>query len=73
MNCKKKLDKKKFGLNLYRLFLESNCTYEYVAEFLELKSPRVIYEWTKGTKMPNHENLMNLALLFKVHIEDILS
>lgn len=73
MNCKRTLDKQKVGLNLYRLLDESNYTYEYVAEFLMLSSPRVIYEWTKGTKMPTIENLMNLADLFEVRIEDILS
>ena len=73
MNYKQKLDKQKVGLNLYRLIDESNYTYEYVAEFLMLSSPRVIYEWTKGTKMPTLENLMNLANLFEVRIEDILS
>ena len=72
MNYKQKLDKKKFGLNLYRLLDASNYTYEYVAEFLMLKSSRVIYDWTKGTKMPTVENLMNLAFLFQVHMEDIL-
>ena len=73
MNYKRTLDKQKVGLNLYRLLEESNYTYEYVAEFLMLNSPRVIYEWTKGTKMPTIENLMNLAELFEVRIEDILS
>lgn len=73
MNYKQKLDKQKVGLNLYRLLDESNYTYEYVAEFLMLKSTRVIYEWTKGTKMPNTENFMNLAKLLNVHMEDILS
>ena len=73
MNYKQKLDKQKVGLNLYRLIDESNYTYEYVAEFLMFSSPRVIYEWTKGTKMPTIENLMNLANLFDVRIEDILS
>ncbi len=73
MNYKIKLNKQKIGLNLYKLIDESPFTYEYVADFLELRSPRVIYEWTKGSKMPTVENLMNLAQLFQVHIEDILS
>ena len=41
MNCKQKPDKQKVGLNLYRLFRESNYTYEYMSEFLMLMSPRV--------------------------------
>lgn len=73
VNHKKQLDKKKIGEKLYKLIHASPYTYEYVAEFLELKSARVIYEWTNGTKTPNTENLWNLAELLNVHMEDILS
>jgi transcriptional regulator with XRE-family HTH domain len=68
-----KLDKKKIGLNLYKLINEADCTVESVAEFLMLKSPRVIYEWEKGTKMPRIEKLYNLSLFLNVSMEDILS
>ena len=73
MNYKRKLDKKKIGLNLYKLFASSNHTYDAVAEFLMLKTSRVIYDWFDGKKMPSTENLWNLAEFFNVHIEDILS
>ena len=69
----KKLDKKKIGLNLYKLINEANCSVESVAEFLMLKSPRVIYEWQQGTKMPRIEKLYNIARFFNVNMEDILS
>lgn len=73
MNHKQRLDRKRIGLNLYRLLDESDYTHEYVADFLELKSPRVIYDWTSGKKLPSIENLWNLTLLFNVRMEDILS
>lgn len=73
MNCKRKIDKKATGNNLYRLIKESEMTYFEIADFLDLQTPRVIYDWTNGIKLPTVENLYNLAELFNVRIEDILS
>ena len=72
MNYKLKVDKKATGLRLYRLMEGSKFTREEIAEFLELNSPRVIYDWTSGIKLPSTENLLNLAKLLNVRIEDIL-
>ena len=46
--------------------------YEKVAEELGLQSPRVIYEWTNGNKLPSLVRLVNLSVLLGVHIEDLL-
>ena len=72
MNQKKKLDKIKTGLNLYHLIESSGITRTQIAEYLELESVRVIYDWTRGAKMPSLENLLNLSILLHVSIEDIL-
>lgn len=72
MNYKAKLNKEETGLRIYYAISNSSFTYEDIAEFLELKSPRVIYEWTKGVKMPSLENLINLTQLLHVQVEDIL-
>ena len=73
MNCKNKIDKKATGHKLYRLIEKSEMTYVQIAEYLDLQSPRVIYEWVNGKKLPSTENLYNLANLFQVQMEDILS
>ncbi len=73
MNCKKKVDKRATGLRLYHLIENSGYTREEIAFFLELNSPRVMYDWLNGAKLPSTENLLNLASLFKVQIEDILA
>ena len=73
MNRKNKIDKKATGHKLYRLIEQSEMTYAEIAEYLGLQSPRVIYEWVAGTKLPSIENLYNLANLFQVKMEDILS
>ena len=72
MNCKNKIDKKATGHRLYRLIEESKMTYAEIAEYLGLQSPRIIYEWISGKKLPSTENLYNLADLFQVRMEDIL-
>lgn len=71
MNCKRKIDKSATGLKLYRLIKESGLTYAEIAEYLELQTPRVIYDWINGNKLPSTENLYNLAELFNVQIEDM--
>ena len=73
MGYKLRVDKKATGLNIYRLLEYSELTREGVAEFLELTSPRVIYDWMNGIKLPSTENLLNLAKLFNVQVEDILA
>ena len=73
MNYKLKVDKKKTGLQLYILIEKSGYSREEIADFLELSSPRVIYDWASGKKLPGIENLLNLARLFDVHVEDILA
>ncbi len=73
MNCKQSIDRKATGLKLYRLIQQSGMTYADIASYLGLQTPRVIYEWTNGNKLPSTENLYNLAILFHVHMEDILS
>lgn len=73
MNCKNKIDKKATVHKLNRLIEKSEMTYAQISEYLDLQSPRVIYEWVNGTKLPSTENLYNLDNLFQVQMEDILS
>ena len=73
MDCKLKVDKRATGLNIYRLIERSGVSREQIAEFLQLKSPRVIYDWANGIKLPSTENLLNLAKLLNVQVEDILA
>lgn len=59
--------------NLIRTYIaKTDLTYEKLADLLQLNTPRVIYDWLSGKKLPNVENLYNLALIFNVKIEDLL-
>ncbi len=73
MDYKLKVDKRATGLKIYTFIEKSEFTKEEIAEFLELNSPRVIYDWVNGIKLPSTENLLNLAKLFNVQVEDILA
>lgn len=66
------LDKVSTGLKIRKLRISFALNHEELAELLQLKSPRVIYCWESGTKIPNVENLCNLALIFNVKMEDLL-
>jgi len=66
------LDKKLTGRKIGSLIATSKFTYEEVASVLGLASPRVIYEWVSGRKLPSIENLANLARMFNVKMEDVI-
>ena len=64
------LDKKKTGLLIRDAIM---ITIEGISVLLELSTPRVIYEWMSGNKLPSLENLVNLSLMFDVKIEDLVA
>ena len=66
------LDRKLTGRKIGSLIITSDFTYEEVAYALGLNSSRVIYEWISGRKLPNIENLANLARMFNVRMEDVI-
>ena len=72
MNYKRQVNRRATGLKIYSLIEQSRYTREDIAEFLELTSSRVIYDWINGMKLPTVVNLVNLAMLLNVRVEDIL-
>ena len=67
------LDKEETGRNIRSLIARSTFTYDEISEMLELSSPRVIYAWSSGKKLPSIENLANLAIIFNVKMEVIVA
>ena len=72
MDYKKQLNKQKTGQKIYQAIVKSDLTYEEVAEELGLTSPRVIYEWVNGNKLPSLIRLVNLSVLLNVPMEGLL-
>ena len=71
MNELKKLNKKRVAQNVGRLIAESNMPNEVIAFRLDI-TPRLLYYWQTGKRIPNTENVYGLSQLFKVSIESIL-
>ncbi|MDD4069588.1 MAG: hypothetical protein PHF05_03955 [Candidatus Izemoplasmatales bacterium] len=72
MNCKVNIDRAKTGERLRLVIVKSGVTYEKVAQILELTSPRVVYDWITGAKLPSLVNLVNLSIHFNFKLEDVL-
>jgi hypothetical protein len=72
MNCKVNIDRAKTGERLRLVIAKSGVTYEKVAQILELTSPRVVYDWITGAKLPSLVNLVNLSIHFNFKLEDVL-
>jgi len=72
MNCKVNIDRAKTGERLRLVIANSGVTYEKVAQILELTSPRVVYDWITGAKLPSLVNLVNLSIHFNFKLEDVL-
>ena len=71
MNELKKLNKKRVAQNVGRLIAESNMPNEEIAFQLDI-TPRLLYYWQTGKRVPNTENVYGLSQLFKVSMERIL-
>ena len=73
MNYQKvKLNKLAMGRRIASVILQAHYSFEDVAKILGLSSVRTVYYWTKGTKLPSLENLVNIALMFNKKLEDLI-
>lgn len=59
------------GANLRNLMKEKNVKVLDVASIL-LTSPQSVYSWLNGHSIPSVDNLLNLAGILNVSMEDIL-
>lgn len=66
------LNKERTGDFINSKIVELGLTKQYVADYLGLNTPRVIYEYINGFKMPSLERLILLSELFEVLIDDML-
>lgn len=71
MNTIKKLNKRIVARNIGRIIAESKYSREEIAELLDV-SPRVIYFWQTGDRIPSTESLYMFSQLFEVSMESIL-
>lgn len=61
------------GQNITRLRDTRGMTVRELQEIFGFATPQAIYKWQRGTALPTVDNLLVLAAIFDVRIEDILA
>ncbi len=66
------IDMVKTGQNIAILRKEAGLTVKELQEVFGFGTPQAIYKWQKGAALPTIDNLVVLAALFGVKVDDIL-
>ena len=60
------------GINITRMRINGGLTVKDLQDVFGFSSPQAIYKWQRGTALPTVDNLVVLATVFGVKIDDIL-
>ena len=60
------------GRNITRLRVNAGITMKDLQDIFGFNTPQAIYKWQRGTALPTVDNLVALAAVFRVRIDDIL-
>ena len=60
------------GINITRLRISTGLTVKDLQDIFGFSTPQAIYKWQHGTALPTVDNLVVLAAVFGVRIDDIL-
>lgn len=66
------IDLARTGANIVKLRIAAGLTVQDVQKVFGFNSPQAIYKWQNGAALPTVDNLIVLADLLKVRIDDIL-
>lgn len=66
------IDMVKTGQNIARLRDAKGLSVKDLQDIFGFATPQAIYKWQRGTALPTVDNLVVLAVMFHVRIEDIL-
>lgn len=66
------IDMVKTGQNILNMRLQAGMSVKDLQEVFGFATPQAIYKWQHGKAMPTIDNLVVLAILFQIHIDDIL-
>lgn len=70
-NCLK-INMEKTGKNITELRKAKGLSVRELQDIYGFATPQAIYKWQRGAVLPTIDNLVILADVFQVHIEDIL-
>ena len=60
------------GRNIMRLRENAGLTVKDIQDIFGFATPQAIYKWQHGTAMPTIDNLVVLAAIFEVTVDQIL-
>ena len=60
------------GMNITRLRINAGLTVRDLQDIFGFSTPQAIYKWQRGDAMPTLDNILVLAAVFGVTIDDIL-
>ena len=60
------------GINITRLRIRAGLTVRDVQYVCGFATPQAIYKWQRGAALPTVDNLVVLAAVFGVKVDDIL-
>ena len=60
------------GRNITRMRVNAGMTVRDLQNIFGFTTPQAIYKWQRGTALPTVDNLVVLAAVFGVRIDDIL-
>lgn len=66
------IDLVKTGKNITKLRLKEELSVKELQKIFGFATPQAIYKWQQGTALPTIDNLVVLAAVFHVKIDDIL-
>jgi len=66
------IDMVKTGQNIIRLRKEKGLTVKDLQSAFGFETPQAIYKWQHGTALPSVDNLVILAALLEVSVDEIL-
>lgn len=66
------IDMAKTGKNIMKMRMAAGLSVKDLQDIFGFATPQAIYKWQHGTTMPTIDNLVVLAVIFHVHMDDIL-
>lgn len=66
------IDMVKTGQNITRLRQKAGLSVKDLQDIFSFATPQAIYKWQQGATIPTVDNLVVLAAVFNVHVDDIL-
>lgn len=66
------IDMVKTGQNIVKLRKQAGLSVKELQDIFGFATPQAIYKWQQGATIPSVDNLIVLASIFRVQVEDIL-